>query len=1040
MSATDAPPGRPPSPPEAGPLDQTGIRLPEPSRGASAAPGAAAPTPEDAARLARQVTQEVPPPTSPMSRAPTVVIAPTGTDSAFLLTHPRATPESMQDARDRAGRPFGRYRLLEELGHGGMGIVWKAWDTSLKRVVALKMILATRSHSGGTLDRFLQEARVAAKLRHEHIVGVHDVGEADGQPFFTTDFIAGTTLGKRLEQPVEMRQAVTWLVQVAGALEYAHSRGVLHRDVKPDNVLISEDGCAFVADFGLAKDVELERGGSQRPLTISGALVGTPEYMSPEQASGDPARLGPAVDQFALGALLYEVLTGKPPFHGKALRELLNAITEQEPVPPRSRNPKVDLDLQVICLKMLEKDPLRRYPSLAAVAADLGRWLAGEPIQARPQSWLIRWGHTAWRRRTASLAAGVAVVVAIVALSGAAWLRAHEASARLAALLAEAQEAERALAAAGEAQREELARQARDRYGAVIGVAPDHAEARAARERLDAQLQEWASTREQQRQAREAALQSLDQAQERLASARRAWYDRNAGFAALVRKVDAAQSVIEQALRQAPELPRAHLLLGQAWELKGREDLAEQAYRDAITLDPAYGPAQFRLGQLLLFQAFLATATGEMEAWNPARRAARKQIAGARQALQAAMTASRQPQQDDESKLWREAIRALQAWLDGGAVVALAVCRRALTLEDEDGREVVQWLMGWSMPGDAGLRLLDEAIERRPHFPIALYCRAMRLAWAGQPERALADLDAALEFAPRLVPALVNRADLRLGRNETEGALADLERALELDPQCTAALDLRAGLWRGRGEWQRAEADHHAVIELAPDSWWAWFRRSLTRRLSGNLRGATEDLTAAMARTPGRPEVLAARGHLRLLNGAWEEAEEDFRAALAAGGDTWPMRTAVAAELDVAAATAQQAKAGPPVSAAARGLWGAQFALQVGDLAAARSLYEDILAAPTPAGTAGDPGRSVAHYNLACLWARTAAGRLMPSGEAQPPPAGEAAACLDRCFEQLRLAIQAGWADAAGMEQDEDLAPARRDARWQATVAAMRAK
>ncbi|MCI0459461.1 MAG: WD40 repeat domain-containing serine/threonine-protein kinase [Gemmataceae bacterium] len=285
-------------------------------------------------------------------------------------------------------RIFGDYELLEELARGGMGVVYRARQLSLGRVVALKMILAGQMASESEIQRFHQEAEAAANLDHAHIVPIHEVGELDGQLYYSMKLIEGGNLSNQVAAlNRDLRSAARLMVTVAGAVHYAHQHGVLHRDLKPDNILldqVSPDnpvGHPYVTDFGLAKHMETETG-----MTQSGAIVGTPSYMPPEQAAGKGHTLTTAADVYSLGAILYELLTGKPPFKGESPFQTVMQVLEKDAVPPRALNPKVDRDLDTICLKCLEKDPRRRYASAQALAEDLEHWLAGEPIRARPSS------------------------------------------------------------------------------------------------------------------------------------------------------------------------------------------------------------------------------------------------------------------------------------------------------------------------------------------------------------------------------------------------------------------------------------------------------------------------------------------------------------------------------------------------------------------------------------------------------------------------------------------------------------------------------
>ena len=314
-------------------------------------------------------------------------------------------------------RYFGDYELLEEIARGGMGVVYKARQVSLNRIVAVKMILAGQLASDAEVKRFRTEAEAAAQLQHPNIVSIHEVGEHQGQQYFSMDFIVGTSLAARLRnEPVPIGEAVRWMKTIAEAVHFAHQRGIVHRDLKPANVLLDESGQPHVTDFGLAK--RLEHG---EQLTASGAILGTPAYMSPEQAAGRQDIIGPTGDVFSQGVMLYEMLTGRVPFRGSNLAETLSQILKNEPVPPSRLNPRVPPDLETICLKCLEKRPDRRYSTADAFAQDLGRFLNHEAISARPPStsrkasrWLVRHPKT-----LAALASGL--LIALVWLGYGLW-------------------------------------------------------------------------------------------------------------------------------------------------------------------------------------------------------------------------------------------------------------------------------------------------------------------------------------------------------------------------------------------------------------------------------------------------------------------------------------------------------------------------------------------------------------------------------------------------------------------------------------------
>jgi WD40 repeat protein len=312
-----------------------------------------------------------------------------------------------------SGRPtpaLPGYTILEELGRGGMGVVYKAQHLSLKRVVALKMILAGEYAEAGELRRFQAEAEAIARLKHPNIVQIHEVDEHNGLPYFSLEYCPGGSLDRKLSgTPLPPQEAAALVEVLARAMQAAHEKGIVHRDLKPANVLLGEGGEPKITDFGLAK--KLEEAGQTR----SGDIMGSPSYMAPEQARGQNQAVGSAVDVYALGAILYECLTGRPPFKAATALETLLQVVDDEPVSPSQLNRKVPRDLETVCLKCLEKEPGRRYSSAGELGEDLRRFHAGEPVRARP---LARWGRgVKWVRRNPVLA-GLLAAVAVALLGG----------------------------------------------------------------------------------------------------------------------------------------------------------------------------------------------------------------------------------------------------------------------------------------------------------------------------------------------------------------------------------------------------------------------------------------------------------------------------------------------------------------------------------------------------------------------------------------------------------------------------------------------
>jgi serine/threonine protein kinase/tetratricopeptide (TPR) repeat protein len=309
---------------------------------------------------------------------------------------------------------LGDYELLEEVGRGGQGVVFRARQKSLNRTVALKVISLGQWASKAHLKRFRLEAEAAAHLEHPGIVPIHEVGERDGSCYFSMKFIEGGQLDEvARREPMPIRRTVELIAKVSHTVHYAHEHGILHRDIKPGNILLDAKGEAHLTDFGLARLIE-----SESSVTQTLDVLGTPSYMAPEQAVGNNAAVSSATDVYGLGAVLYQLLTGQPPFAGGATYETIKLLLDTEPRQPRLLNPKVDRDLSTICLKCLEKDPKRRYTSALALAEDLERWLKHEPIQARHTGVFAR--GKKWVRRNPTSALLAACLIALVAAAG--WI------------------------------------------------------------------------------------------------------------------------------------------------------------------------------------------------------------------------------------------------------------------------------------------------------------------------------------------------------------------------------------------------------------------------------------------------------------------------------------------------------------------------------------------------------------------------------------------------------------------------------------------
>lgn len=314
------------------------------------------------------------------------------------------------DAKPNDGFPrqFGKYELQAEIGRGGMGVVYRALQIDLNRPVALKMILSSHLASNDDVHRFYDEAKAAGGLRHPHIVGVHEVGQVNGQHYFAMDYVEGASLSELLrEGPLPVEKAAQLIIDAARAIHFLHEHGIVHRDLKPGNLLIDEAGEPLVTDFGLAKIHD-----SDSQLTQSGTIVGTPSYMAPEQAAGHASSVTPAADVYSLGAILFEMLTGQPPFKEPNPLDTLVQVLEGEPPLPSKIKKGIPRELELICLRCLEKRPEKRYSSAASLADDLERFLKHEPVEARPVGFgfLMR----RWARREPALVSRLGALLLIL--------------------------------------------------------------------------------------------------------------------------------------------------------------------------------------------------------------------------------------------------------------------------------------------------------------------------------------------------------------------------------------------------------------------------------------------------------------------------------------------------------------------------------------------------------------------------------------------------------------------------------------------------
>lgn len=775
--------------------------------------------------------------------------AKTEAGSALPESRPLAHPEVL------AG-----YRIRGELARGGMGVVYLAYDEALDRPVAVKVLRGADLADDEDRRRFQLEAQATAALKHPSIVSVHASGlDARGNPYLVMELVEGASLSARLSSdgPLDPPQAATYAKEVAAALAHAHEAGVLHRDLKPANILLDADGRARLTDFGIAKRVGVEEG-----LTETGQVLGTPSYMAPEQAEGRPGELDPRTDVYGLGATLFDLLVGRPPFVGVSTWQVLNAVISEPPPSPHTLRPELDRALSAICLRCLEKEPERRYPSAQALGEDLQRYLDGEPVQAQPPSLARRMRRAAQRQRVPLLALASLLSLLVALTFGLSQRRQSvtqrhlERAHRLARLGAPAAEvrAEVEAALAGESSLEAALEGAQALRAAGLDSSADELLERAVAEHppgIEALLSlHQGHLRGGPSRFTEALGRALEAARQSSALEGREAALRDYADAEAILEQDPARAaaLLDRAIERAPRFVWAYVARAASKESRGDLSGARQDLSRALELDPRNFVALCNRGSILWAQGYLPAARIEFEA----ACALDPKSDHPRYLLGTLELALGQPEAARRSLTLAAGLGGQRA---GDALALIAVCDRALgQLQLARGR-ATQALRS----GARGLPLAQ--------------AHAILAELSDDDARALQHLDAALEARPEFVEALVQRGRLRASQE-------DLDAALALAPDHVEALRIRASLRAAQGGYLGARADLDLALSLDPADSESYLLRADLAVLEEDAERALRDYANAIRARAGWAEPFLRRGVLQARLGRTAEARQDWEQAL----------------------------------------------------------------------------------------------------------------------------------------------------------------
>ncbi len=768
----------------------------------------------------------------------TVMVTPAG--ATGVVPTPASLPPDVEKALQDPAKRFGKYVLVRLLGKGGMGEVFLAWDSSLARHVALKFL------SGQAVlekARFLREAQLAARLKHPHIVSVYEAGEIEGRAYIALEYVQGRTLDA-CDLPLEKSLSV--MADAAEAVHHAHEQGVIHRDLKPQNLMLDAKGRVYVMDFGLALQVEAPSG-----MSLSGAILGTPAFMSPEQARGEREKVDRRSDVYSLGTTLYALLTGRPPASGKAVLDVIQKVAEGRIEAPRKKKPSIPAEVETLVLKAMELEPPRRYATALEMAQDLRRYLQGEAIEARPASTVYRARKKLLKHRWVALASAAAILLA-TAFGGYVLVQRRIEDRQRVEYKAKAEEAETQ-------GRLEDALQC---YAKLQTLDPQDKTLEVKRKGIETRLDEDRKRMEADKQRavdRQKAGEVYNRLGRELGELRMGTYRK--GFRlgeAEFRQYETIRETCRAEMQRSGESAEGWWVVARCTEELGNVTDALEAYDKGLAVDPAHGMCLLGGAHLLLDRSW--TIQGSNADLNQA-------LALLERGVQA------------------EVLSAIDLDLARGYAMALRKAADAAPYCDEmlkkwAGKafaEEFHLIKGYACRERAGLvQAATVALEVRPSFYKAICDRGLAKAGSGDPAGGVADLDRALEIHPRYVLALLSRAQTQKGQGNLKAALMDYEQALRLDPRCSSAYCGRGNVKQDLRDFEGAIADYDETIRLQPNYAMARSNRALAKEASGDLRGALSDYDEALRSGSKSAALCLNRANLRKDLGDFKGALADY--------------------------------------------------------------------------------------------------------------------------------------------------------------------